>query len=449
MESKEFKNKKIMVFGWARSGKAATQRLVELRATVVVVNNSTFNKADEVYQKLVNDGVIFIENDSDNVLDSTFDYVIKNPGIKYETPIIQKAISLDIPILTEVEIALSSFEGKVVAVTGSNGKTTTTSLIRDMLLADNQSVVTAGNIGTPVCEVMTSLKETDILLLELSSFQLMGTPDIQPDIALITNIFSNHLDYHGNRENYVNAKFQITKNQTSNQILVLNAEGKDTAKFESDTHAKVIKFSSGNRENIVRISGDSLIIDNEPLMPLTEIKLVGPHNLQNILAAVTVAKQLQVSNLSIKKVLKEFGGVKHRLEYVGTYNQIKYYNDSKATDIEATQTALESFQQPTIWLAGGLDRGDDLMRLLPDLLHVKLVIAFGETQQKVVELARAASKPVITVTSVKEAVPVANKCAESGDVVLLSPAAASWDQYENFEIRGEEFVKELKQTLGV
>ncbi|MEX0380405.1 UDP-N-acetylmuramoyl-L-alanine--D-glutamate ligase [Leuconostoc sp. MS02] len=448
MAIQDFSNKKVMVFGWARSGKAAAQRLFELGAQVTVANGGEF-KDEAVYRKLLAAGVIFINHDDAASLNKTFDYLVKNPGINYETALVKRAVQLNIPILTEVAVALSSFEGRLIAVTGSNGKTTTTSLIRDMLKSDGQKVTTAGNIGIPVCEVVKDLTVDDTLLLELSSFQLMGTPDIRPDIALITNIFANHLDYHGTRENYVAAKFQLTKNQTADQLLVLNADGQDTTDFIKRTQAKVIEFSRTQSKYMARTEGVNLVISDHNLMPLTDVKLVGPHNLENILAAITVAKLAGVHEAAMRQVLEMFGGVAHRLQYILTAKGVAFYNDSKATDIEATQTALNSFQQPTIWLAGGLDRGDDLMRLLPNLTHVKAVIAFGETQQKIVAVARAANKPVISVTDVEKAVPVAVKLAVTGDIVLLSPAAASWDQYKNFEVRGDSYVAELKKELGL
>lgn len=447
MKAQAFNNKKVMVFGWARSGKAAAQRLVALGAQVTVVNGGDF-APDDTFNQLQAAGVTFINHDEATPLDASFDYLIKNPGIPYDTALVQRAMALDIPVLTEVAVALSSFEGRLIAVTGSNGKTTTTSLIRDMLLADGQRVTTAGNIGTPVSEVVPALTADDTLLLELSSFQLMGVPDIQPNIALITNIFANHLDYHGTREQYVAAKFQLTQNQTAAQTLVLNADGPDTAQFTADTAAQVVPFSRTQSGHRVAATAGNLVIDDQVVMPLTAIKLVGPHNLENILAAVTVAKLAGVENEAIRQVLASFGGVAHRLEYLFTDQAVMYYNDSKATDIEATQTALDSFDQPTIWLAGGLDRGDDLTRLLPNMTHVKTVVAFGETQQKVVAVAQAAGLPVQTVDDVAAAARLAVTLAQAGDVVLLSPAAASWDQYDNFEVRGEAFVSELKKVLG-
>lgn len=444
----DFKNKKIMVYGWARSGKAVTKLLLALGADVTVANDGDFQQDDD-FLNLQSQQVTFLSQAQDAHLDNSFKYLVKNPGINYDQPLVQKALDLKMPILTEVAVALSTFKGRLIAVTGSNGKTTTTSLIRDMLKSDEQPVTTAGNIGTPVSEVVADLTEKDTLLLELSSFQLMGIPDIQPDIAVVTNIFSNHLDYHKTRDNYVAAKFQITRHQTSNQYLILNADGPDTPSFSAKTHAKVLTFSRQQTGLPAEIKDDQLLIDGDAIMPVTDIKLVGPHNLENVLAAATAAKLAGVSDRAIKDVLKTFGGVAHRLQYLFTVNGVKYYNDSKATDIEATQTALNSFDQPTIWIGGGLDRGDDLSRMVPNLKHVKTVIAVGQTQQKIVDLAHQAGKTVITVKNVMAAAPEAVQLAHPGDVVLLSPAHASWDQFKTFEERGEKFVAALKKALKI
>ncbi|MFT8714293.1 MAG: UDP-N-acetylmuramoyl-L-alanine--D-glutamate ligase [Leuconostoc pseudomesenteroides] len=448
MQAMDFKNKKIMIYGWARSGKAVTKLLLALGADVTVANDGDFQQDDD-FLNLQSQQVTFLSQAQDAHLDNSFKYLVKNPGINYDQPLVQKALDLKMPILTEVAVALSTFKGRLIAVTGSNGKTTTTSLIRDMLKSDEQPVTTAGNIGTPVSEVVADLTEKDTLLLELSSFQLMGIPDIQPDIAVVTNIFSNHLDYHKTRDNYVAAKFQITRHQTSNQYLILNADGPDTPSFSAKTHAKVLTFSRQQTGLPAEIKDDQLLIDGDAIMPVTDIKLVGPHNLENVLAAATAAKLAGVSDRAIKDVLKTFGGVAHRLQYLFTVNGVKYYNDSKATDIEATQTALNSFDQPTIWIGGGLDRGDDLSRMVPNLKHVKTVIAVGQTQQKIVDLAHQAGKTVITVKDVMAAAPEAVQLAHPGDVVLLSPAHASWDQFKTFEERGEKFVAALKKALKI
>ncbi|WEV54079.1 UDP-N-acetylmuramoyl-L-alanine--D-glutamate ligase [Leuconostocaceae bacterium ESL0723] len=447
MAGLNFNNKRVLVLGWARSGKAATERLVQLGAKVTVANQKPI-PADDSVKKLVAEGVVFAPNDQVEQFRDDFDYLVKNPGIPYDHPIVAAATAAGIPVLTEVAVALSTFTGRLIAVTGSNGKTTTTTLISQMLSTAGIDVTTAGNIGTPVCEVVADLGPKDTLLLELSSFQLLGIPELAPDIAVITNIFANHLDYHKTRENYVAAKFRITKDQRPDQYLVLNAAGKDSPDFAEKTQAQVLEFSRTRPGYFADCKDGQLVVDREPVTALKDIKLVGPHNLENILAAVAAAKLAGASLAAMAQVLKTFGGVKHRLEYLFTDHGVAFYNDSKATDIEATQTALDSFDQPTIWLAGGLDRGDDLNRLLPNMKHVKGVIAFGQTQQKVVALAREAHLPVIAVRDVRQAAPIAVKIAEPGDVVLLSPAAASWDQYDNFEVRGQIYAEALSEALN-
>ncbi|CAH1854333.1 UDP-N-acetylmuramoyl-L-alanine--D-glutamate ligase [Convivina intestini] len=441
-----FNEKKVLVFGWARSGKAAAKRLLDLGAKVTVINRDPYPD-DTDYQQLLAAGVEFVIGDQAEQLSPDFAYIVKNPGINYDHPLVQKALVLKIPILTEVAVALSTFQGRLITVTGSNGKTTTTSLIGEMLKTAGVSVTVAGNIGTPVCEVVGALKSSDTLLLELSSFQLLGIPAIQPDIALITNIFTNHIDYHKTRENYVAAKFRITKDQRPDQVLVLNAQGADSPDFATKTAAQVYEFSRQESPTFAHVNQTDLIVDGQTVLPLNQIRLVGPQNLENILAAVAVAQLAGVPTTAMAAVLKSFGGVPHRLQHLFDRDGVAYYNDSKATDIEATQAALDSFTKPTIWLAGGLDRGDDLMRLAPNLKHVKGVIAFGQTQQKVVELARSQHLPVITAIDVERAAPMAIKLAQPGDVVLLSPAAASWDQYDNFEVRGEVYTQALQEAF--
>jgi UDP-N-acetylmuramoylalanine--D-glutamate ligase len=446
-----FHNQKVLVLGWARSGKAVTQLLVKLGAEVTVVNGGAFEQ-DDVLSQLIAQNVQFIDNDqNDAVVSNDFAYVVKNPGIPYEHPLLQKAKTLQVPIITEVAVALSQFKGRVLAITGSNGKTTTTSLVREFMTQSQQTgrVVTAGNIGTPVSEVVDKVSSEDTLLLELSSFQLMGTPNLQPDIALVTNLFSSHLDYHGTREAYLAAKFEITARQSADQQLILNWDNEDSRQFASQTQANVHYFSRTLVDGMTSFTRDGhLYYADDKIMALDDIALVGPHNLENILAAVTMAKLAGVDNQAIQQVLRTFGGVAHRLEFVQEVNGVKYYNDSKATDIEATQQALDSFTAPTILLAGGLDRGDDLTRLVPHLQHVKSLIVFGQTAEQMAAAGRLAGVTDIRYAqSVIDATPLAIELAQAGDIVLLSPAAASWDQFKNFEERGQHFVDAIQASV--
>ncbi|MBS9336210.1 UDP-N-acetylmuramoyl-L-alanine--D-glutamate ligase [Fructobacillus papyrifericola] len=449
MTALDFNGKKVLVLGWAKSGRAAAKRLVELGAKVTVANRDAI-KDDQDVTDLKKAGVHFVENDQAEALAADTDFLVKNPGIFYNHPIVEKAESLGLPVLTEVAVALSTFTGRLIVVTGSNGKTTTTSLLGAMLQHDAKQgkVVIAGNIGTPVCAVVSDLGKEDTLVLELSTFQLVGIPEIQPDIAVITNIFANHLDFHHNRDNYLAAKERVAIHQRPDQTLILNGTGKDTPAIKALSKAKVLTFNPDDQQAFAHESQGDLVLDGQKLMPFSDVKLVGRPNLENALAATAAATVAGCSQEAMKAVLTTFAGVKHRLEYLFKENGVIYYNDSKATDIEATQAALSAFKQPTILLAGGLDRGDDLNRLVPDLKNVYQVIAFGQTKDKVVAMAEKANLPVEVVENVEEAAPLAVKMAKPGDVVLLSPAAASWDQYPNFEIRGDKFVAALKKALG-
>lgn len=449
MSALTFNGKKVLVLGWAKSGRAATKRLVDLGATVTVANRDAI-KEDADVVALKEAGVTFIENDKAEALAADSDYLVKNPGIFYNHPIVEKAESLGVPVLTEVAVALSTFEGRLITVTGSNGKTTTTSLLGLMLQHDPKQgkVVIAGNIGTPVCDVVGDMGKEDTLVLELSTFQLVGIPEIAPDISVITNVFANHLDFHHNRDNYLAAKERVAIHQKPGQTLILNGNGKDTPAIAQLTAGRVLMFNPDDQNAFAHENkaGD-LVLDGKELMPFADVKLVGRPNLENALAATAAATVAGCSQDAMRSVLKTFAGVKHRLQFLFKKNDVIYYNDSKATDIEATQAALSAFQQPTILLAGGLDRGDDLNRLVPDLKHVIQVIAFGQTKDKVVAMAKAAGIPVEVVENVEEAAPVAVKMAKPGEVVLLSPAAASWDQYPNFEIRGDKYVAALEKAL--
>lgn len=427
-----YTGKKVLVLGWARSGKAAFDFLIAKGANV-------FLTADE---KPKNFSGKFID-----YIDSSFDVLIKNPGINYENKIVKDAIDLKIPVITEVQLALDYFEGQLIAVTGTNGKTTTTLLISNMLEQSKIDFQVAGNIGKPVSELM--LENPKNILLEISSFQLLGTPRIKPDIALITNISDSHLDYHGNKNNYISAKLQITSNQDENDLLVINREIKDKENINVKTKAKVIEFGNHKLNNsTVFFENNMLVVNGVELISEDEIILKGSANKENVIAAVIVAKSVGVDDTSITKTLKTFKGAEHRLEFIGRFNNIKVFNDSKATDATATINALSSFENDKVtWIAGGLDRKEDLTPLSKHLKQVNTAIFFGETKEELKKIAEDAKVENVYVfndlkTSISKAIEAQN------NVILFSPAAASWDQYENFEIRGDEFKKLIKEGLG-
>lgn len=447
-----YKNKNILVIGLGKSGVGVAKLLFKLGAQVTVNDASTPKDMTEV-DELKSLGIRVITGSHPMTLvDENFSLVVKNPGINYDNVLVAAFLEKNTPIVTEIEIASLVFEGNLVGVTGSNGKTTTTTMIHEMLNAGNEAdVFKAGNIGIPMSVIVQQATETDTIVAELSSFQLMGAPTLHPHIAVITNIFSNHLDYHKTRENYVNAKMNITKNQTKNDYLVINWDNDEWQQLSQRSQAQVIPFSrlAKSKRGAYELDGDLYWQENK-IMAASDVNVVGDHNIENALAAIAVAKISQVSDAVIKHVLESFGGVRHRMQFVMEYNGRKVYNDSKATDIEATEMALNGFKQPVILLAGGLDRGYTFEKLEPSLKkHVKAIILFGETAKKLADSATQANLQEIEYSETAEtAVPLAFKISAPGDVILLSPANASWDQYPNFEVRGDKFIQAVENFTG-
>ena len=447
-----YKNKNILVIGLGKSGVGVAKLLFKLGAQVTVNDASTPKDMTEV-DELKSLGIRVITGSHPMTLvDENFSLVVKNPGINYDNVLVAAFLAKNTPIVTEIEIASLVFEGNLVGVTGSNGKTTTTTMIHEMLNAGNEAdVFKAGNIGIPMSGIVQQATETDTIVAELSSFQLIGTPTLHPHIAVITNIFSNHLDYHKTRENYVNAKMNITKNQTKNDYLVINWDNDEWQQLSQRSQAQVIPFSrlAKSKRGAYELDGDLYWQENK-IMAASDVNVVGDHNIENALAAIAVAKISQVSDAVIKHVLESFGGVRHRMQFVMEYNGRKVYNDSKATDIEATEMALNGFKQPVILLAGGLDRGYTFEKLEPSLKkHVKAIILFGETAKKLADSATQANLQEIEYSETAEtAVPLAFKISAPGDVILLSPANASWDQYPNFEVRGDKFIQAVENFTG-
>lgn len=446
-----FENEKVLVLGLAKSGMSACKLLQQLKA-IITVNDSQALEENPDARNLLNQGIKVITGGHPrDLLDEDFKFIVKNPGIPYTNPILQEAITRDIPIITEVELALAVNEANLIAITGTNGKTTTTTLIHQIFEQDthlNHSFI-GGNIGIPASDVVQKATTGDQLVLELSSFQLLGTPTIKPEIALITNIYSAHLDYHENRREYVDAKLNITANQTEKDYLVYNA---DQEELEQLVHlrskAKLIPFSRKKRfEHGVWTDDKWIYFGQEQIIQNKSIKLIGDHNLENILAAIAVSKLKGVSNEIIQDKLSHFYGVAHRSEFIKEIDGVKYINDSKATNTLATEQALAGVLAPIILICGGLDRGEDFSELAPYVMEkVKALITMGQTAPKLSALGhKSGVKYNFSVDTIQEAVYKAHKISENGDTVLLSPACASWDQYTNFEERGNLFIDEVNK----
>ena len=447
LNKKVFEHKRVLVIGLAKSGVAVAKLLLH-QGAMVTVNDRIPLEENPDAKSLIEEGIrVLAGSHPVDLLEEHFDFVVKNPGIPYHNCMVEAAMKKGIPVYTEVEIAYQLLEGLLIGITGSNGKTTTTTLASLMLKESfpEREVYAAGNIGIPLSQLAEQSTKEDIYVSELSSFQLMGIDQFKPKIACIVNIFSAHLDYHGTREEYIEAKLQLTKNQTEDDYLVYNADYPELITLiEGHTKATLVPFS---RKTVLEfgacVEGDYICFNGEKVIPVSTIQVPGTQNVENVLAAVAISKLAGATNEGIKKAVQNFHGVKHRTQFVKEVNKRRFYNDSKATNIIATQTALRSFtNQSVVLIAGGLDRGNGFDELVPDLKAVSGIVLYGETKEKLQEAAKVAGIPVIEiVNTLEEATKKAYAISKEDDIILLSPACASWDQFKSFEIRGDEFIQ--------
>ncbi len=445
----QFENQKVLVLGLARSGEAAARLLAKLGAIVTVNDGKPFDE-NPAAQSLLEEGIkVICGSHPLELLDEAFAYMVKNPGIPYANPMIEKALAKGIPVITEVELAYLISDAPVIGITGSNGKTTTTTMIADVLNQGGQSAHLSGNIGFPASEVAQSVSDQDTLVMELSSFQLMGVESFKPHIAVITNLMPTHLDYHGSFEDYVAAKWTIQNHMTAEDFLVLNFNQELAKELAQKTQASLVPFSSQEKVDGAYLEAGVLYFRGEAIMEAVDLGVPGSHNIENALAAIAVAKLSGVDTASIRETLSQFGGVKHRLQKLGSIDGVQFYNDSKSTNILATQKALSGFDNSrVILIAGGLDRGNEFDELVPDIAGLKAMVLLGESAPRLKRAADKAKVPYIEAKDVAQAAQLAFANASSGDVVLLSPANASWDMYKNFEIRGDEFIASYESLKG-
>ena len=445
-----YENKKVLVLGLAKSGVSAAKLLHELGALVTVNDGKPFDENPEA-QELLSLGIKVITGSHPiELLDEEFSLMVKNPGIPYSHPLVAKAQEMGIPVITEVELAYEVAECPIIGITGTNGKTTTTTMTGLLLNAgaDQGIARLAGNIGYPASGVAQEAKPEDKIVMELSSFQLMGITDFRPHIAVITNIYEAHIDYHGTRKEYVKAKWNLQKNMTEKDYLILNWNQSELQELAQRTKARVLPFSTKEvLPDGVYADDYSIYYKKEKIMEISELGVPGKHNVENALAAISVAKLYGISNEAIRETLHFFHGVPHRTQYVGEIQGRKFYNDSKATNILATKMALSGFETTkVVLLAGGLDRGNTFDELIPSLKGIKAMVVFGQTKEKLMDAGKKAGiETIVTADSVEQAVPLALENSTDGDVVLLSPANASWDQYPNFETRGNRFMEAVNR----
>ncbi len=440
----------LVVLGAGESG-VGTAILGKQKSFNVFVSDKGLitNKYKEV---LLNNEIPFEEGKhSENIIFEA-DVVMKSPGIPDNVAIIQELIERKIPVISEIEFASKYTNGIIVGITGSNGKTTTTLLVNHILKKADLNVGMGGNIGASFAQQVAE-NNYDIHVLELSSFQLDGIVKFAPHIAIITNITPDHLDrYNYKFENYIKSKFRITENQTENDFLIYDADDKEITNWlkNNRTKATFIPFSLDNelkqgvflKDNNIQIKYKT----EDTIMGISTLALKGKHNTKNAMAAAMTATLLKVRKDTIRESLEDFEGAEHRLESVLKINGVQYINDSKATNVNATFYALDSMKTPTVWIVGGVDKGNDYLDLMPLVREkVKAIICLGLDNQKIVQTFNNVVDLIVETAGAEEAVKVAYKIAEKGDVVLLSPACASFDLFENYEDRGNQFKQAVRE----
>ncbi len=439
-----FENKKILILGMARSGYAVAKILAKKNEVLVTDMKEQDKKHVKELQKL-NVEVVITEN-PESLLDDSYDMVVKNPGIKPTHSLVLKAEELKIMVTNEVEVAYSFLKkNTIIAVTGSNGKTTTTTIIYEFLKKAREKCILGGNIGIPVSDLVKKAKNK-ILVLEISCQQLNDIITFKPNIGVLTNLSEVHIDHFGTYEKYKEVKVRLFKNQTSNDLAIINKENKDSIEATKNIASTKLYFSSERQADCCLKDG-AIYYKDEKIIEIKEIKIKGTHNLENIMCAIAVVKQFAVSNEVIKKVLKKFNGVEHRIEFVKELNDRKFYNDSKATNVKSTIVALKAFQTPVLLILGGLDRKLPFDELKDYVKHVKCIFCYGETKMKIAAFAKQVNVKCIVLNNLEEATLKAYEASEKDDTILLSPACASWDQFKDMEERGrkfKEYVRRLK-----
>ncbi|MBP6100304.1 MAG: UDP-N-acetylmuramoyl-L-alanine--D-glutamate ligase [Flavobacterium sp.] len=440
---------RLVVLGGGESG-VGTAILGKKQGYDVFV--SDYGKISDTYQKVLTDyGILWEDQQHTEANILSADVVMKSPGIPDKAPIVKKILEHDIPVISEIEFAIQFTKAITIGITGSNGKTTTTMLTYHLLKSGGLHVGLGGNIGKSFAWQVAE-QDYDYYVLELSSFQLDGCFTYQPHIAIITNISPDHLDrYEYKYENYIQSKFRITQNQTATDFLIYDFEDEATKNWinQHKINAQQLPFSLEQKmENGAYLNNNIMefnINNDEFSLDTTTIALEGKHNFKNAMAATSVATILKIRKQTIRESLSNFQGVEHRLEKVLKIQNVQYINDSKATNVNATFFALDSMTTPTVWIVGGVDKGNDYHELM-SLVHekVKAIICLGVDNKKIIEAFGNVVDMMVEVTSMKDAVQTAKHLSEKGDTVLLSPACASFDLFENYEDRGRQFKNEVK-----
>lgn len=439
----EYTNKKVLVIGLARSGMAAIKLLNKLGAQITLSERKEPSKEEIEILESMN---VEITNQEMSVFERDFDLVVKNPGVPPISPIVKRLNERNIPIITEIELAYDvSKPQHYIAITGTNGKTTTTTIVYEILKqAYKDKALVGGNIGTPLCELVLqyNLLENEgyYISLEISNHQLVDIINFRPEVSTIINLGPDHLETMGSLHNYYKSKTEVYRNQKDDDLFIMNIDDELVKEYSAKypINCKIETFSLETDKAYAYLKDNYIYVDNKKILSTDDIKVVGKHNIQNIIVSILACQKAGVSNEDIVTAISNFKGVEHRIEFVREINGVKYYNDSKGTNTDATITALKAFDKGIILLVGGYEKGLDMSEMRKYLKPVKKVIGFGAAGKRIAS--DLVDDPII-VTTLDEAINEAYNLATDGDVVLLSPTTSSYDQYSGYEERGRHFKK--------
>jgi len=444
MNLMELANKRVLVVGLGKSGVASALFLKAHGARVTVSDAKPPDEFKEEIPLLLDNGIAVETGGHGERTFQGQDLIVVSPGIPVDAPPLVQARALGEKVIGEIELAAQAFPGTIIAITGSNGKTTTTTLAGEIVTAGGFPTVVGGNIGTPAISLVEGAKRDTIAVLEVSSFQLETIQTFRPRIAVVLNVTPDHLDRHRTFTAYTDAKARIFENQQPTDFAVLNADDRTCVELAARTRAKVFWFSRKKEVNQGAYVHEGRVFFRNSsgpheILPISEIPLKGAHNVENVLAAVSIGALMGCKPAQIRKAVREFTAVEHRLEHVATIRGVEYYNDSKATNVDATIKALESFPANIHIILGGKDKGSDYS-VLNDLLRVraKRVYTIGAAAQKIESQIKGAAE-IVRAETLENAIKRATEVAQPGDVVLLAPACASFDQFRNYEHRGRVF----------
>ncbi len=450
----QLKDKKVLVFGAAKSGISASRLLQKQGAFVVLYDGNAKLRAEDFKDKIdIHHNFQAVFGELPEELLPAISLLVISPGIAIDNPVVVKISSMGVPVWGEIELAYRFSKGRIIGITGTNGKTTTTTLVGEIMKTYFPEVYVVGNIGNPYTDIAMEASEQSVSVIELSSFQLETIHEFKPDVSAILNITPDHLDRHHTMETYISMKENVAKNQTMSEVCILNHEDAELRAMAGRLHTKVMFYSSARvLKDGLYLEGDEIYYtvggEKQLVCNVNELRVLGKHSYENVMAGIGIAITMGVPMELIHKAITSFNAVEHRIEYVETINGVTYYNDSKGTNPDASIKAVQAMKSPTLLIGGGYDKHNEFDEWIEAFGgKVKYLVLLGQTREKIAETAlRHGFTNIIMVDDLKEAVKVCAEKAEDGDAVLLSPACASWGMFENYEQRGrlfKEYVREL------